>query len=142
MVLTALTLVIFSVYRTWRMPPIPTHDRSDFYDEVLSLSDLVGGQEGAVFRKKFTRCIIRGPGQVRYQANVAAIFCSVESANQWLTLPAGSNISGSVMFVKCDFDRCHFENVTLLALTNDPTDFRGQFDALSTGNWKAKRWSD
>ena len=137
--LTFLTLGSFAAYRHLRPRPLPTQDREEFRDEIISLADLVGDQEPLVAHKKFIRCIIQGPGQIRFRRGVTYLLCSAPS-DQIVERPEGANMAGSVAFFNVTFDRCHFHNLALVSTPKDAEGLRHDIEPFTLSQWKERRW--
>ncbi len=127
-------------YRMLRPTPLPVHDRQEFVDEVIRLADLVGGQEPAIYNKKFTRCVIEGPGLVNFVNNNDNIYPSTNRKENLVMADEGSPAHGTIGIVRCWFERCHFQNLTIVATPKDMAAIKPTIEIMSLGDWEDMRW--
>lgn len=136
MALTAATLWLFGAYRQWRIPPLAPRDRTEFQDEKVKLSDLIDGGAPLLSHKTFKRCIIQGPGQLKFLTKVEFLFCSIEERNL-VTSPVGSNIMGAVMVAKCTFIECYFD-AAIVGTPEDIDQARQAVEFETVADWNQK----
>ena len=117
-----------------------THERDNFVDEVVSLGDLIGPFEPILAYKRFARCVIRGPGQLKFQSQVDTLFCSTLEGNL-VERAEGADIRGSVLCHKVDFNQCYFDNIALIGTPDDMAKLRPNIAVESLADWKAKKWT-
>jgi hypothetical protein len=137
LVLTCLSLVSFAAYRHTRPALLPAHDRKEFSEEIVTLSDLVGVGALLISHKVFKRCVIRGPGQIKFQSQIETLFCSIEQKNV-VVRSEGANITGAVIAVNCTFIECHFDNLAIVGTQQDVALVRSAFQFISFENWERK----
>jgi len=134
--LTAVTLWLFGAYRQGRISPLATRDRTEFRDEMVRLADLIDGGAPLLSHKMFKRCIIKGPGSLKFQSEVETLFCSIEEKHL-VTQQVGINITGSVLVVKCTFIECYFD-VAIVGTPADIVQTRHAVELELISQWQQK----
>lgn len=134
-VLTAATLILFGAYRKWRTPPVSPHNRNEFLEEVVSLTDLAP-YAPVIAGKTFTRCIIRGPGQIKLQTGVRHLFCSMLERHV-VEAQQGTNITGAVIIVDCLFLECYFDTA-IVGTPTETAELRKAIEYESRADWEQR----
>lgn len=113
---------------------VPVRDRKEFVDERITLAELTAGGAPLVTHKVFKRCMIEGPGQIKFQAKVEHLWCSTKIGNL-IEKPEGADIHGCVIAVNCVFIECYFD-VAIIGTSADMPALRSSTEFETALDWQ------